>query len=172
MTDLEIKKLISNWKKYEQSYLEEIDGYFLKVFLSRQTIEKIDKLLLEGDYMFSDFIAHAEFAYLLQNNLQDHGTIDISDIGNAKTFAEQLSKESPYKDKEGYFKVFVPISDDEFCALYTFLLLEKGRNNDYSMDDLFTDFVECFENTDMNKIMELELSAYDEIGEEFEKRKH
>ena len=172
MTDKDIKKLISTWKKYEEIYLEEIDGFFLKVFLPIDTIIKMDNLIRVGDYSFSDFIAHAEFAYLYQNNLQDQGTIDLEDLGDVRSLAEKLSKESPNKNKEGYYKVYIPISDDEFCALYTFLLIEKGHSREFTMDDLFIQFVEAFENTDMDKILDLELSAYDEIGEEFEKRKH
>ena len=172
MTDQDIKKLLSTWKKNEELYLEEIDGYFLKVFLPKSIIEKIDCLIRKNNLVFSDFIADAEFAYLYQNKLQEHETVDISVLGNVKEFIDNVSKNSPYRTKEGFYKAYIPIMDDELCALYTFLLLEREKNQDFSMDDLFVKFVECFEKTDMDKIMELELSAYDEIGEEFEKRKH
>lgn len=173
MTDQEIKELISKWKKYEISYIEEVDGYFLEVFLSAQIIEKMDQLIMVNDLLFSDFIADAEFAYLYQNNLQEHQTIDVSDLEiSGKELAKELSNQSPYKGKKGYYKVYIPVIDDELFAIYTFLILERDSNPNFSLDDLIVKFVNCFEITDMDKIMELELSAYDEIGEEFEKRKH
>ena len=107
MTKQEATKQIAVWKKEEAIFLEENDGFFLKIFLPLPYIEKIDAYLLKDNTFFGDLLVDAEYAFIYENNYLEVVPVDEIDEKTATKIVEDFYINSPYRPKKDYFEVSI-----------------------------------------------------------------
>ena len=166
MSDSDIKKIISGWKKEENAFLKETNSFFLKFFLPSEYIYKIDYFIQRDNTFFADLIVDAECAYAIANNLLEVGSNTYFDEKEAPKEADRLYKHSPYRCKNDYYEVALSIDFEEFNALYTLFVYEQQNNPSISIDDLFKKFIDCYSEVDYSELRRIQNEAFDELDED------
>lgn len=171
MKENEALKLISEWEKDSFYSFNEDDSVVLNIYLPLERIEQIKDFLDKDDSNLDDFISDAEYAYMVLNNVsEDIFTPSLTFVG-AKKLAGSLSKTNPFKEAPGFYKVPIVLNVEEMDALNSLLNLNRNIKENYSINDLFIDFIDAYSRIDKKLLDKLMDETLEEINEDFRNKK-